>query len=161
MRIQDMVSLTQYRKIEELASSRLKTVNEMKSTLIKAKGILDAPLTKANITNAVITLESLPSRDFMRKSISKWIVRSAKSPNSYCEMVKKKCEATGRAYNGLNRTFSTFNNLPDWFVYETFKERAIKTVPGSFSLRFRDALVAFILDQQKFVERNPNSDYRR
>ncbi len=156
-RIHDVIPYEQHKKMVEKAARQIerqkRTITDMKSKLEKAQCVLNAPLTKGNLTNAVIALESLSSRDYMLKFVSKWIIKNAKSPNIYCRMIKNKCEATGRAYNGLNKTFSTFNNLPEWFVYEAFKERAISSIPSSFSLRFRDALVAFILHQQKYADR--------
>lgn len=152
-RVMDMVPYSTYNKVIEKVKSQQVVIVNMQSTLIKAKGVLDATLTKSNITNAVIMLELLPSKGFMMKYVSTWIIKSAKSPNSYCSMVKKKCSVTGRIYTCLNKRYNTFDNIPEWFVYETFKEKALSSVPSSFSLRFRDALVAFILNQQKYEER--------
>jgi len=155
MKIKDMVSLTQYKKIEQVANNRLTTINNMKSTLAKAQGILDAPITKENLKNAIIALESLQSKGFMMKFVTIHINKSVKTPTptSYCGMIKRKCEITGRIYNGYNKIYKTFNNLPEWFVYETYKETAIKTVPNGFSIRFIKALAAFVLSQQKYIDK--------
>jgi len=135
---------------------------DMRAILFKAKGILNAQFTKTNLINTIITLELLPdkTKGYMMSDVTKFIMKSAKSPNNYCGIIKRKCDATGRFYNGYNKDYHTFNNLPVWFVYETFKEKAIKSMPGSFSLRFRDALISFVLNQQKYEERNMKTTSR-
>jgi hypothetical protein len=156
--IGDMVPYEQHKRAIEKVSRQLeqerRANTDMKYMLLKAKGILEAKFTKSNLTNAIITLESLPSKSYMMKFVVSFIMKSAKTPNNYCGVIKRKCASTGRIYFGFNKIYNNFDNLPDWFVYETFKEKAIKSVPGSFSLRFMDALVAFILNQQKYEERN-------
>lgn len=156
--LKDVISYEQHKKIIEKANRQIeqqqKTIANMNSILSKASGILEAKFTRNNLINTIIALESLSTKGYMMKFVDSHIMKSAKTPNNYCGVIKKKCESTGRAYNGFNKIFNTFNNLPDWFVYETFKEKAIKSVPRSFSCRFKEALVAFILSQQKYNQRN-------
>jgi hypothetical protein len=73
-------------------------------------------------------------------------------------MISARCEKTGRTYNGFNAKYNTFNNLPYWFVYETFKESAIRNPTAGFAARFRDALVAFILSRRRVIQ---NQQYGR
>lgn len=150
-RIGDMVPYEQHKKLEEKFAQASNTIRYQAECMTKAKGILDAPVTKNNLTGAIIALESLPdsARENMRRFVVNHIMRSAKSVISYCTMVERKCEKTGRVYSGFNKKYNTFNALSYQFVYETFKEAAIHAPTGGFAGRFRNAQVAFILSQSK------------
>mgnify|MGYP000929351788 CR=1 FL=1 len=144
----DMVPYSQYKRIADKFEQRSKENTDLKSKLTLAKAILDAPITKNNLTNAILTLESLPDPEALQRFIVTHVIRSAKSPNQYCRIIKDKCENTGRIYTGLNKNQNAFNDLPYWFIYETFKESSLRNYTGTFALRFRQALVAFILDKR-------------
>jgi hypothetical protein len=156
-KVGDMVPYEQYRDMMNKANDGIKRARQMYETLKNAKSILDAPITKNNLVNVINTLEVLSTDDRMQRFVSGHIMRSAKRPNTYCRIIKERCEKIGRRYNGFNAKYNTFNNLQYWFVYEAFKEKAICNPTGSFAFRFKDALVAYILSQQKYLSNNMQS----
>lgn len=161
-RVNEMVPASQLDKAVKTANQWRDTAKNAIDILRNAKGILEAPITKNNLANAIKALELLPCKDYLQHFVPIHIVRSAKTAGAYCRIIIEKCKRTGKYYNGFNPRYGTFNNLPDWFVYEAFKERAIKNPTGAFAGRFRDQLVLFILDQQKYQNKyqERNSPYQ-
>ncbi|MFW9969283.1 MAG: hypothetical protein ACFFDF_03720 [Candidatus Odinarchaeota archaeon] len=160
MKIGDLVPRKQFENVQKIVSNQRNIINKQKneinytySILIKAKGILDAPFTESNILNVVTMLESLPNKEKMQRFVNKWILKSAKKPNAYCKMVKEKCEKENRYYGGFNKKYYTFNYVPYKFVFNVFKDKAIRKTPTSFSFRFRDALISFILNEIKYTKK--------
>lgn len=151
-RIMDLVPREQLTEMTSRFKHQQEISRNLNATIEKAKAILNAQNTRANLWNATIALEQLPSKEDMQKFIVGHILRGAKKQTSYCSMIKKKCEKVGRFYNGFNSKYHTFNNLPYWFVYETFKEKAIGENITSFSMRFKAALAAFICQQKNKIQ---------
>jgi hypothetical protein len=140
--IGEQISIVEYRKLEEI-KTRLSNTNQwMNGVFSQAKGVLNARFTMENLKSATNMLQSLPRYTGLEKYVNNWIVKSAKTDKAYAKMVKDRCERDNRFYKDIY-------SLPPEYVFNVFKEKAIRKNPTSFSFRFRDALVAFILDQQR------------
>lgn len=140
--IGEQVSIAEYRKLQEVAAQRSDTINCMSKIFDRTRGILNLTFTETNLRSATDLLQAQSNSKELYKFVISHISQSAKSPKAYANMVKIKCEKENIYYKGID-------NHPDWFVFQAFKEKAIRKNPTSFSFRFRDALVAFILEQQR------------
>ena len=136
------------RSLQNAAAQRAQTINSQRisldslnRTIDRVKRLLNLPFTESNLRNATDLLQSAPNYRELYKYVVLHIFHSAKSSGALAKIIKDKCTREGRVYKG-------FRNHPDWFVFQAFKEAAIKKNPTSFSFRFRDALIAFVLKQQ-------------
>ena len=142
MKIGEMIPYQEYKKLQDIAAHQLDAIKNMSTTLERAKGILDSRITGENIRNAVDTLESLPNCKTLYPYTIRWIKESAKKDGIYAKYLMAKCKKDNRPYKGVD-------GHNTYFTFEAFREAAIKKKPTTFTLRFRDALISYILDQQK------------
>jgi uncharacterized coiled-coil protein SlyX len=152
---------TRVNQLETENRRHVETINEMYSMLTKAKEVLGDKIARESLQNVTQVLESMQSKSYMQYFVVKHIMHSGKANTAYCKIVKAKCLKVGVSYYGWDKEKNHFIGLQDSFPYNAFNEKALENPLGGLSLRFKMALVDFILDQRSYLARTGGIKYKR
>ena len=145
-----------YRQAEEIQKLN-KTVDALGKKVVfydriieRASGLLNSMPTGGNINDAATMLMSKPN-NYVATFVIRFMFNSAKKLSAYAKIIKDKCNHTGKTYVTLQRG-NYKHYYEDWFIFQAFMDNVRQAKQATtFVLRIREALTAYILDQQKRI----------